>query len=146
MNLTPEQQARTQLLSDEALYKEACKFIRDHAEKQSLPDARQFMGLLQFSRTWKELQEYINHQSERDWGSNQTCPEFYNALCGRLRELQARYVEPLVSKTLSKKERQAAMDCWADALMPAFIQHLYAEGRYHVALKEQNRAQRRNHV
>jgi hypothetical protein len=149
MNLTPEQQARLHLLSDGELYQEAQRFIRDYMAQYALPadaGARQFMGLLQFSRTWKELQEFVKHQRKRDWPANSRWPDFYRALettlTASVRQRAASFAVP----GLTKKEQSAQTDEWSDLLAREFIQHLYAESRYHLALAASDRPQRRNNA
>jgi len=128
-------QQRIELLSDTRLYPEALEFVRQHPP----PKQSQLMGLRQFSRTWRELKSYINHQRGRDWGRDTTTSAFYDALRQYLFGSGGKGTQPSLlqritsefalidtsdTSVLSRQQQRDAVDAWAEALAAEFITHL----------------------
>jgi hypothetical protein len=128
-----EQQVRLHLLSDGPLYDAACTFVRD--QQSNLPANSQLMGLLQAARTWNDLQAFIKHQLERDWGDPRY-PDFYRALDRSLKEIVPKYVTMFVPEHLAKKDARREQDRWSGLLAREFIQHLYAQAILQPHLKQ----------
>lgn len=127
----PVDPRRINLLSDTVLYAEAVAFVAEHP----MPKQSQLMGLQQFSRTWDELKDYINHQRGRDWGRDTTTPLFYDALRDYLgtgggkkpASLFQRITDAfglVAAEGLTKQQQRDATEAWAGALAAAFITHL----------------------
>jgi hypothetical protein len=123
-------EAKINLLSDTTLYEEALGFV----QACEMPDHRQLIGLMTFSRNWQELLDYVKHQGERDWGQQR---EYYKTFYHNLR----RYLQDpqtglrqrvktefaLVTQGLSRNQEGNVLDAWAQALAQEFVQHLVAE-------------------
>lgn len=129
--LTPEQRAQIRILSDGDLYRDAITCARKHPGIEN----NQLMGLLEFSRSWTELERFVRHQKdERDWGEPGKSKKahyqtFYDALAKQLEQLRKDVVDRygLVPKGLGKNETAVQTDFFAGLLAREFIQHLTAE-------------------
>lgn len=127
MEATKQQLAQIRLLSDHELYRKAQDFL----EQNPPPEAKQMAGLLEFARDFGELQAFVAHQKERDWGTGPKAhyKTFYEKLEGYLRQLrqQTKTSFGLIPDGLGKKEEAAQMDFWAGLLAREFVQHLAAQ-------------------
>jgi len=128
MKLTPEQETQIRLLSDTDLYAQAQDFARTHPPVEP----SQIAGLLEFSRSWQELEQFVKHQKDdRDWGTGSKAHyrDFYAALDAYLdklrQDVQGRY--GFVSDDLTKKQTRRRTARFAGLLAREFIQHLAAE-------------------
>jgi hypothetical protein len=136
MKLTTEQEAQIQLLSDGEIYRRAINFANEPPQQEVLvyrSFSSQINGLLQSSRSWGELIDFVKHQKERNWQQQkQSYEEFYTALEARLNKIFTDVKETyhLVSNDLSKTEAREQQSFFAGLLAREFIQHLYAEMLY----------------
>jgi len=130
--LSPEEQERIRLLSDGEIYQRAIEFAK---EQEEIIAYRQFghqvSGLEAYARSFKELDEFVNHQKGRNWeGKNQSFEGFYTALANYLNNLredvQGKYsFVPPEGQTKNEKKEQT--DFFAGLLAREFVQHLAAE-------------------
>ena len=124
MRPTPEQEIRIRLLSDADLYDGAMTFAREHeSTAQHRTTKSQLQGLVEFSRSWTELDDFVKHQRSK----NQAYQAFYIALDSKLGDLHARAKAEFVPGDLTKKERNEQTKFFAGLLAREFIQHLAAE-------------------
>lgn len=136
MKLTAEQEAQIHRLSDGEIYRLAMTFANEPTQQEILEYrsfSSQINGLLQFSRSWSELIDFVKHQKGRNWqGQKQSYEGFYTALEARLNQIFAdvRETHHLVSDNLSKTETREQQSFFAGLLAREFIQHLYAEMLY----------------
>ncbi len=136
MKTTTAQEAQIRRLSDSEIYHLAMTFANE-TESQTVLDYRSFgsqiNGLLQFSRSWGELINFVKHQKGRNWqGQRQSYESFYTALEAKLNKIFADVKETyhLVSDGLTKAETRDQQEFFAGLLACEFIQHLYAEMLY----------------
>ena len=124
MKLTPEQESEIRLLSDTDLYHKAMTFAKTHeATAQHRTTGSQLQGLLQFSRSWKELDDFVKHQKSKE----QAYKQFYEALHSGLGEIQNIAKSKFVPNGLTKRERRKRTVFFTGLLAREFIQHLAAE-------------------
>lgn len=135
------------LRSDAELYAEAISF----AAENELPDTKQMVGLLEFSRSWKMLMQYVKHQRQRDWEQKRAhygdfykkLAEYLDAKNTGLRD-RARTKWVFVDASLPKKQLEEHLDRWAGLLAREFIQHLCAAAEYKSKLERAGKAQEAN--
>ena len=122
MKLTPKQEAQLRLLSDEELYRQAMAFVQESGTIEN----KQMSGLLEFSRSWKELEQFVNHQEGRDWGQpGKSKKAYYKTFYTKLKE-QLKQLRSFIPSGLTEEEA----DYFAGRLAREFIQHLVAEMRW----------------
>jgi hypothetical protein len=131
MGMTPDQETRIRLLSDGELYRTALDFAREQQEVIAYSQFNsQVNGLQEYARSWKELDQFVGHQKDRNWeGQNQSYQGFYTALHTFLNQLRHDVKEKyhFVPDGLTKKETKALIDFFAGRLAREFVQHLAAE-------------------
>jgi len=129
MQETHEQLVQMRLLSDRDLYAEAQEFLKTYRP----PENKQLNGLLEFSRDIGELQSFVKHQKDRDWGTGakQHYQTFYSELGDYLQKLRQRVKTPygLVAGGLTAKTEKVQVDFFAGWLAREFIQHLVAQAQ-----------------
>lgn len=126
VQVTPEQQSQIRLLSDGELYRDAVDFV----DKSRIVDNKQMAGLLEFSRSWGELNKFVKHQKGRDWhGRNSHYTDFYTKLSKFLDKLRTKIKtdSDFVPNRSTNKETKKYADYFAGLLAREFIQHLVAE-------------------
>ncbi len=124
MRPTPEQERAIRLLSDTDLYQQAMDFARRFTSAARTRTAKsQLQGLLEFSRTWNELDSFVKHQK----GKSHDYSEFYTALAHEMRNLRARAQTEFVPDGLVKRETSRQTELFAGLLAREFVQHLTAE-------------------
>ena len=121
---TPEQQRHIHLLSDGDLYRQAMTFARQHQETaRHRTTGSQLQGLLQFSRSWGELDGFVKHQKSKE----QAYKTFYEQLHSELNQIRNKAKSRFVPDNLTKKQSREQVDFFAGLLAREFIQHLAAE-------------------
>lgn len=126
--MTPDEEARLRLFSDNELLEEAVHFATD----LELPPA-QINGLLSFSLgEWSELERFVTHQADRNWpdvrGGEHPTKSFYKEMKKKLTWLRERGVAlGFVPDGLTKNESRERTSSVAIRLAREFIQHLSAE-------------------
>jgi hypothetical protein len=124
MRLTHKQEVEIRLLSDTDLYHRAMAFAREHeAAAQHRTTNSQLQGLIEFSRSWGELERFVKHQKSKE----QAYKTFYVALDASLAELHILAKRQFVPDGLTKRERREQADFFAGLLGREFVQHLTAE-------------------
>ena len=124
MRPTPEQENEIRLLSDTDLYDRAMAFASKHeSTARHRTTNNQLQGLMEFSRSWGELDRFVKHQKSKE----QAYQTFYVALASSLNELYALAKIKFVPDDLTKKERREQTAFFAGLLAREFIQHLTAE-------------------
>lgn len=141
MNLTTEQEARIQRLSDTEIYHQAMTFASTEVAQEVLAYrsfGSQINGLLQFARSWNELLSFVKHQKGRSWqGQRQSYEGFYSALETQLNLIFTAVKDTyhLVPSDLSKAETREQQSFFTGLLARSFVQHLYAEMLYQKEVK-----------
>lgn len=126
--MTPDEEARLRLVSDNELLAEAVRFAADI----DLPSA-QINGLLSFSLgEWSELERFVSHQADRNWqevrGGEHPTKTFYKEMKEKLTWLREQSVAwGFVPDGLTKHEARDRPSAAAIRLAREFIQHLSAE-------------------
>lgn len=126
MKLTHTQLQQIRLISDTDLYQDAERFLAEHGAVER----NQVEGLRDYARSLSELEQFVRHQSERDWqGRKEHYRDFYNGLSQYLQRLRQRIKEQyqLVPEGLAKKEAKEQVDFFASLLAQEFLQHLASE-------------------
>lgn len=125
MKLTTGHQVQIRLLSDSDLYRQAITFAQKHPSIEN----RQMTGLVEFSRSWKELTDFVKHQKGRDWGKKEHYSKFYTALDAYLTDLRrdVKNKHGFVPDGLTTSEARGYTDYFSGLLAREFIQHLAAE-------------------
>lgn len=135
IKMTSDQMERIRLLEDGDLFHRAVTF----AHSQPSVENKQLAGLLEFSRSWKELTYFVHHQKGRTWtGRKAPYQDFYNALDSYLQQDLRSQVKGnlgLIPAELTKKETNRRIDHFAGLLAQSFIQHLVAEMRWQEEVK-----------
>jgi hypothetical protein len=119
------------LLSDTEMYQKAISLTKNTSKIDSISKT-QFLGLMEFSRSWSDLNNFVKHQKERDWKEKEAYKVFFNGLhtflCQLRNDVKEKY--KLVSSNLTKAESKNMTDLYAGLLARSFIQHLSAEMLY----------------
>jgi len=126
MKLTQAQLQQIRLISDTDLYRDAERFLTE----RGVVERSQVQGLQDFARSFSELEQFVKHQSERDWqGRKEHYGSFYKALSQYLQELRQRVKirYQLVPEDLAKKEAKEQVDFFVGLLAQEFLQHLTSE-------------------
>lgn len=133
MQLTSKHRSKIRKLSDTELYHEAMTFAGEHS-----PIANsQMTGLLEYSRSWAEINDFVAHQLKRDWGEPGKSKrahyrEFYAALHKWLESLRRKLKDDygFIPDDLTKKETRSLTGLFGGLLAREFIQHLATEMMY----------------
>jgi hypothetical protein len=103
-------------------------------------------GLLEFSHSWEELEKFVKHQSERDWGDPVRSKRghyqrFYDNLRAYLNTLRRDVKDQygFVPDALTKKEEKQQTDFFAGLLAQEFVQHLAAEMMWQAWQQKENK-------
>ncbi len=129
--ISTQEREKIRLLSDSMLYQDAVSF----AERIPPVEKSQVAGLIEYARSWEELERFVKHQKDdRDWGEPEKSnrahyQEFYNELSAYLRGLKEDVKSEdgfVPSEGLTKKERKEQVDFFAGLLAREFVQHLAA--------------------
>jgi len=142
MKLTEKQKGQIRWLSDGILYQKARAFVQ--ACQGEFIEGKQQVGILEFSRTWKEVNAFIQHQKSRDWETiskkKAHYKQFYASLETSLKDLhdmvtQEKFVtgEKPTIKAEQKKYNDDINEV-AGLLAYEFIQHVVAEMRWQAAM------------
>ncbi len=127
---TPAHLEQIRLLSERELYQQAATFVAEN--KGVFRDKQvnhQLNGLLNASRSWADLNNFVNNQIKRVWtGRKEDYGTFYNNLKQQLAALAALATEQFVANaTLTKNQVKEQTAVYAGLLAREFIQHLFAE-------------------
>ncbi len=154
--ISPDKMQKLWNLSDTVIYQEAVTFIRRFVNEQGynpLPTS-QIQGLLIKARSnsYSQLNDFIDHQSQRDWPPKQrNVKQFYIELGKFFKELGAKRVRQqfhLLEDDLKPQALQQQFDKIMLLIAHEFIQHLIAENNLLAQEKEgqqkKNNNQQRN--
>ena len=127
---TPAHLEQIRLLSEKELYQRAITFVAEN--KGVFRDRQinhQLNGLLNASRSWADLNNFVNNQIKRKWtGKKEDYGTFYNNLKQQLTALTALATEQFMADTtLTKNQVREQTAVYAGLLAREFIQHLFAE-------------------